>query len=224
MSLFFGVVESQELRTLVSSLSETFRLGPHERRFGETSFSALKAKRGESKSKKRKKLEKPRKSRKVNLLSLLGLKKELGPFQFCPNPIHKRKKELAFELTSFPVRQKAINWIQIVYFHFWVSEASAEDIRRVSRSHEDLVSRVYSAVGWSLAGYPDFWDVAYEVCHCSCGATTQEGVRLSEPKPGETMLCPRCGEPGILYVDKRGYKYFHHFKEGTRMRCYIGKQ
>ena len=45
-----------------------------------------------------------------------------------------------------------------------------------------------------------------------------------EIKPRKILeKCPKCGEQGSEYIDKRGFIYFQHYREGKRKVCYIGK-
>lgn len=46
-------------------------------------------------------------------------------------------------------------------------------------------------------------------------------------KGDSTVICPRCGEPGTLYVQRKGkrkYLYVVHYEAGNRRSCYLGPE
>ena len=153
-----------------------------------------------------------------NLLDLLGLEKELGPFQYCMNPKHGDRKELALEFHSYPIRSREINWSQILFVHFWVPEDSLE---KLPDKEPEKILTLMADVFSGLGGY----EITVEYCFHTVAATNLRGVRI--PKKayfiGELLDCPRCGKEGRLgYAMRRGKKYlavyhekFHHLLRTT---------
>lgn len=165
------------------------------------------------------------KSSRRNLLDLLMLKKESAPFFFCQNPEHGKKKEWALVLKSFPINLRGENWVTLVYLHFWVDEASMEKIKEDALGHEELMVRVQGIMNEAIAshieGYEGSYDVTCEICFSTVGASNVEGLRLTEPKLGETMICPRCGQKGKYARLKRGDALYGAIMHRTEERTWV---
>jgi DNA-directed RNA polymerase subunit M/transcription elongation factor TFIIS len=142
-------------------------------------------------------------SKKRNLLDLFELKKELGPFKYCMNPKHEDRKVLALEFQTFPIRKHEHNWVNVLFFHFWIDEDS---IKKLPDKEPETILTLISYV---LSGNEAF-GITCERCFYTVGATSQMGVLIPRKSYsiGESVQCPRCGKEGKLgFAMRKDKKY-----------------